>query len=100
MSMPIEKVMYTVKQRAVGNNERLQDGTRTNRPTRHGNRTSIEIQQQEAEETTSQAEVFQAVAELEEVDFPVAEEVAFREVEAVGEDADKLRSFLLFFNRI
>ena len=95
--MPIKKVMYTVKQRAVGNNARLQDGTKTDKAIHHVKITSIEVQQPEAEGITSQEGVSRAVAELEEADFPVAEEAVSRVVEAAEEDADKLISSLLFF---
>ena len=76
--MPIKKVMYTVKQRAVGNNVRLQDGTKIDRVIHHANTTSIEVQQPETEGRTSQEEVSPAVT----VVFPVAVEV-FLAVEAV-----------------
>ena len=69
--MLTEVVMFTVRQRAVGNNVRLQDGTKIDRVIHHANTTSTEVQQPEAEGITSQEEVSPAVT----VVFPAAVEV-------------------------
>ena len=93
--MLTEVVMFTVRQRAVGNNARLQDGTRISRPTVHVRTILTEVQQEEAGEITFQEAASPAaiVAAFQEVvaASPVEEDLTAA-AEAAGEDVDSVDS--------